>query len=412
MTSSPTNRLHGLDAVRGFALLLGVFLHAGMSFIPSEFPMWITQDANSSPAFALTFYVPHIFRMLLFFVLAGFFARLAWQKRGALGFAFDRFKRVFLPLASFWFPSLMLIVAAVIWGAIKANGGEMPEAPEDPPLTAQNFPLTHLWFLYLLSIFYVGAIVIRLVAGLIDPSGNLRSAAGKLVEFIGHTPLLPLLLAIPATLAFMNTEMWYSWFGIPAPDTGLFPNMIALTAYGTGFAFGWVLHGQSGLLDTFRKFWWAYMAVAIALTLACLQMIGLSPTFMPADNSLQSWAYAGAYSLAGWSFSFAFIGLGLALFANESPSRRYVADASYWIYIWHMPLVMALQVFMNDVELPGLVKFLLINAITLAVTTGSYHLLVRGTWLGAWLNGRRYGKKADAKAAAKNAELGEASANA
>lgn len=412
MSSSPTNRLHGLDAVRGFALLLGVFLHAGMSFIPSDFPVWITHDNNSSAGFALTFYVPHIFRMLLFFILAGFFARLAWQKRGALGFAFDRFKRVFAPLAAFWFPSLMLIVTVIIWGAIKANGGEAPETPEDPPLTAENFPLTHLWFLYLLSIFYVAAIAIRLVVGLIDPAGKLRGAAGTLGGFIGRTPFLALLLAIPATLAFMNAEMWYSWFGIPTPDTGLYPNAVALTAYGTGFAFGWVLHSQSGMLDSFRKFWWAYMAVAIALTVACLQMIGLAPSLAPADDSPQSWAYAAAYSLAGWCFSFAFIGLGLALFANESPARRYVADASYWIYIWHLPLVMALQVWLNDVEMMGIVKYLLINAITLAVTIGTYHLLVRGTWIGAWLNGRRYGKKAEARAAAKAAKLEAASANA
>lgn len=411
MTSSPTSRMHGLDAVRGFALLLGVFLHAGMSFIPSEFPMWITQDANSSPAFALTFYVPHIFRMLLFFILAGFFARLAWQKRGALGFALDRFKRVFAPLAVFWFPSLMLIVAVVIWGAIKANGGEAPEAPEDPPLTAQNFPLTHLWFLYLLSLFYVGALIIRLTVSLVDPKGKLRDMAGKFFGFAGRTPLLPLVMAIPATLAFMNADMWYSWFGIPTPDTGLYPNTVALTAYGTGFAFGWMLHRQSGLLDTFRRFWWAYMAVAIALTVVCLQIIGMAPSFAPADDSAQSWAYAAAYSLAGWSFSFGFIGLGLALFANENRARRYLADASYWVYIWHLPIVMALQVWLNDVEMLGVVKYLLVNAVTLAVTIASYHLLVRGSWIGAWLNGRRYGKKAAARSAQATQRAG-ASANA
>ena len=37
-------RLHGLDAVRGFALIGGVVLHATMSFFPGA-QMWIVKDA-------------------------------------------------------------------------------------------------------------------------------------------------------------------------------------------------------------------------------------------------------------------------------------------------------------------------------------------------------------------------------
>ena len=33
--SSAPERLHALDAVRGFALLLGIVLHATLSFIPA-----------------------------------------------------------------------------------------------------------------------------------------------------------------------------------------------------------------------------------------------------------------------------------------------------------------------------------------------------------------------------------------
>ena len=80
-----TPRLHGLDAIRAFALLLGVVLHSAMSFMPGPFgiPLWITQDVQSAEGFALLFYVPHIFRMVLFFLIAGFFARLAYERRGA-----------------------------------------------------------------------------------------------------------------------------------------------------------------------------------------------------------------------------------------------------------------------------------------------------------------------------------------
>ena len=34
------DRLHGLDAVRGYALLLGIVYHATMSFLPGA-PIWV-----------------------------------------------------------------------------------------------------------------------------------------------------------------------------------------------------------------------------------------------------------------------------------------------------------------------------------------------------------------------------------
>ena len=80
MSSKPANRLHALDAVRAIALLLGVVLHASMSFIPGP-PVWIIQDNAAATEFSLLFYIPHMFRMVLFFLIAGYFARFALERR-------------------------------------------------------------------------------------------------------------------------------------------------------------------------------------------------------------------------------------------------------------------------------------------------------------------------------------------
>ena len=37
------------------------------------------------------------------------------------------------------------------------------------------------------------------------------------------------------------------------------------------------------------------------------------------------------------------IGFAVRHLAGHSPARRYLADASYWIYIVHLPIVLALQ---------------------------------------------------------------------
>lgn len=407
--SSP-ERLHALDAVRAFALLLGVVLHAAMSFMPGPYgiPIWIALDNQASASFAPLFYVPHIFRMVLFFLIAGFFARLAYEKRGALSLALNRVKRIALPLAAFWMPVFAAIVAVAIWGAIKANGGEPLEPQEQPPLTAENFPLTHLWFLYLLCIFYPVAILARLVTGALGRVLPIGKALDLVVRLLTATPLGIILLALPLTLAFMNAESWMMWFGIPTPDTGLLPNLVAVTAYGTAFTFGWVLHRQTDLLQRFKAWWPVYLGIAIALTGVCMSIIGIAPSFDAAAQDQTGWGYAASYAAAGWAWSFAIIGLGLSLFSRENAQVRYIADASYWIYIIHLPVVMALQVAVSDVALPGLVKFALINGVTLILALVSYQFIVRYSWLGAWLNGRRT-KPSKAEAIE---TTGDASANA
>ena len=58
-TSQP-DRLHALDAVRGFALTLGVFFHATMSFLPG-IQIWTVQDVSRSPVMGAAFFALHIF---------------------------------------------------------------------------------------------------------------------------------------------------------------------------------------------------------------------------------------------------------------------------------------------------------------------------------------------------------------
>jgi hypothetical protein len=60
---------------------------------------WIVQDTSTSPAVGLAFCVPHMFRMLLFILLAGFFARMGRERLGLAGFMRDRARRIATPLA-------------------------------------------------------------------------------------------------------------------------------------------------------------------------------------------------------------------------------------------------------------------------------------------------------------------------
>jgi peptidoglycan/LPS O-acetylase OafA/YrhL len=390
MADAPAqDRLHALDAVRAGVLILGVFFHAAMSFLPGQ-TIWIVMDESRSTTLGVAWFTLHMFRMTTFYLIAGFFAHLLFHRRGLAGFVRNRLVRIALPLAAGWPILFPLIAGAAIWGAAVMNGGVLPKTP--PPALLKRpfaFPLTHLWFLYVLLIFYAATLLLRAPVALADRSGGLRRAVDATVRAMMATPLAPLLLALPAFATMASTPVWSVWLAIPTPDNSLIPNAIAFVAFGVAFGFGWLLHRQVDLLPYLARRWPDYLAFALAGTAGCLALAGVAPHFQPIEAGPFKLVAAACYAIAEWSWSFAFIGAALAFCAKESPARRYVADASYWIYLVHLPIVMALQVAFAKLPLHWAVKYLLILAIAFAAMLATYQHLVRYGFIGAVLNGRK-----------------------
>lgn len=386
-TATETRRFHGLDALRAGALLLGVGFHAAFAYTSPHF--WVVNDSASNPAMGALIFVAHIFRMSLFFAIAGFFARLLLEKRGLKGFVGNRLKRIALPLAVFWTPVFALIVTFMILAALKADpslAGKPP--PPTPALTAHNFPLTHLWFLYLLLIFYAVALAVRGLLALIDRGGALRSGIDNALAVVLGLGLGGAVMGLPLLVALTAHPAWPFWFGIPTPDTGLFPNTAALAGFGMAFAFGWLLHRRQNLLEGLARQWPVHLALAAALTGWCLWSVGITPRLEVAPGQAKV-AYAAAYVLALWSWIFALIGVATRFVTAPNPAWRYLADAAYWIYIVHLPLVLGLQYALMGLAAPALIKFLIVTAGTLLIALASYALLVRHSFVGAILNGKK-----------------------
>ena len=95
--AGPRRRLHDLDALRGFAMLLGIGLHASLAFFPAA---WWVQDRTSGfdGLFDEFLWAVHGFRMPVFFLMSGFFTALLWRRRGLGALLNHRLRRVALPL--------------------------------------------------------------------------------------------------------------------------------------------------------------------------------------------------------------------------------------------------------------------------------------------------------------------------
>jgi glucan biosynthesis protein C len=393
-------RLHALDAVRGFALLLGIVLHATMSFLPAPSRVWIIQDSHPSITLGVLFFAIHVFRMTTFFLIAGFFAHLSFHRRDAWGFVKDRLQRIALPLLIGW-PILFTAMAMVVsWAAGFPNGGPLPGPPRWPPVLPK-FPLTHLWFLYVLLEFYVAVLVLRTGVVWLDPHGRIRARVDGLIDLVMHSRLAPAILAVPIGIALCLDPTWVAWFGVRTPDSSLVTNLQAVIGFGTAFGFGWLLHRQVDLIRLLERRWLLNSVLAVVLIAASF-FLAVIISRRPPQIGYDPVRLAGAicYALAIWTTTFAAIGLALRFLSGFSPVRRYLADASYWLYLIHLPILMALQVAVSNLDWPWPIKFGGILLVALPLMFASYQLLVRYSFIGAVLNGRRMRREGRLAAAA------------
>jgi glucan biosynthesis protein C len=388
-------RLHALDAVRGYALLLGIVLHATLSFIPGQ-RYWVILDTHPSIVLAVLYFVIHVFRMTTFFLIAGFFAHMSFHRRGAFGFVKDRLQRIALPLLVGWPIVFAAMVMVATWAASFPHGG-VPSARQNWPPALPRFPLTHLWFLYVLLELYAAALLLRATVVRTDRSGRLRAGIDRLFALTMRSPLAAAILAVPIGICLCLDPAWSGWMGVRTPDSSLVTNVQAAVCYATAFGFGWLLHRQRDLLPVLQRRWLLNLLAATGLIAASLALFGLPPR--PPHNDAMHLAGSVCYALAIWTTTFAAIGSALRFLSGYSRARRYLADASYWLYIIHLPLVMALQVAVSQRDWPWPVKFAAILLVALPIMLASYQFMVRHTFVGVVLNGRRMRRQQPAAAA-------------
>lgn len=99
LVGNGTIRYHAMDSLRAAMMLLGIVLHAGLSYthMPRS-PIWPFRDARSSVVCDAVMMASGLFRMPVFFMVAGFFAALIHQRRGGRGLLANRARRILVPL--------------------------------------------------------------------------------------------------------------------------------------------------------------------------------------------------------------------------------------------------------------------------------------------------------------------------
>ncbi|WDQ17440.1 acyltransferase family protein [Rhodopirellula sp. P2] len=496
--TSVSSRRHDLDALRGIAMLLGIFLHAAIAYSPDAGRGWPIQDSQSSEVTSLFIALVHGFRMPLFFLLSGFFTMMLFRRRGVSKLIENRILRIAIPfvigmctiIPAMWIvagdiqanPSSIVtafdetdlltpvvqddlagVENALLAGADVNQRSEQGDSPflvaaflgrddiakvllnhnADPELgnhkgerpidvmraswgttefvagmlqievdredvesgrqkiatmmgvtlseqvaggdmTAANwsglmfllfeFPVTgHLWFLWFLCFLVTG---FAIVMSITPQTWRSRWDVSSVVR----SPRC-LLWLIPLTM-LPHWFMRHEGFG-PATSVGLLPMPSVLAYYALFFGFGAIYFDADDREGDLGRGWQMSLPLSLTILLAVGWMLQSQTEGggLVASVFLQS-AYA-------WIVSFGMMGMFRTLFAHPSRTLRYLSDSSYWLYLAHLPLVMYLQYWVRDWEVPLLVKFTVVSVISSVVLLLSYQVFVRHTPIGWLLNGKR-----------------------
>lgn len=368
------SRYHALDSLRAAMMFLGIYLHAVVAYSPHG--GWPFKPPQVTTTLDPTMVWVHAFRMPAFYVMAGFFAALLYERHGLRRAADNRIWRIVVPFVVGWiilFPLVMFMVILSRADLDAAVGFILSGR-----FLAYAHPL-HLWFLEYLLVLYLLAIACIAIVRRMS-SQDVRALLLSLFRSIVRSPwaVLPFALATFLTLLPMQ-------HGSLDDPPSFVPATRIVAAYAIPFFFGWLLYLNVDLLETLRQRAWLYAAAAVVTSVAYVTTV-----YSIVDRGMAFYAVRGLLALAMWCLIMGFIGVFLRCFSGHSRWRRYLCDSSYFLYIAHLPIIMMFQLILLNIALPPLAKIAIVLLATVAVLLPVYHVGVRPTFVGAVLNGRRY----------------------
>jgi glucan biosynthesis protein C len=372
-----TERYHGLDALRGFAMFLGILLHVGISFMTNPLPFWPVWDDQRTPLAELMLFSIHNFRMQLFFLLAGFFGCLLYIRYGWKQTALHRVKRIAIPFVLAVIIFVPALQAVTVYAASSAYR-ESDDALNSPRILTEitsvgetpwdatreffvrgtfleHFFPAHLWFLWYLLVFFAIMLPVALL------SDRLRSQrVGRVWD-----SFWPMLFGSRWRWVVLPAITWLliSLMRSPArPDTPLswYPDPILVCYYLFFFIVGWTLYRHRTQLTKFIASWRLALIlgnVVILPTSAVSFLISLKPAEFEISNGQPFQIVShGVASLYCWCMIIGLIGLFQHYFAKPKAWVRWGADSAYWCYIASLPPIVLLQFLVEHWPIPAIIK--------------------------------------------------------
>lgn len=375
MSAPKARRLYYVDYLRVTLTLLVIAHHAGQAYGPTG-GNWPITNPESSRLLSPFFAVNPMFFMGLFFLMAGYFVPIAFDRKGAGGFSRGRLLRLGIPT---------LFLVLFVFGPIAYLS-----APGQPSFVefvrylyrAGWQPLyIHLWFLAHLLVYSLVYVAWRLVADRVrgpDPAAppGLKVSLPQQSAF-QHAAILLFVIAL-ALIAYAVRIRYPIDRWVPVL---IFPVEPAhLPQYASMFLIGILAYRG----DWLRKLPTSTGMIWLATGLAAVAAYYVYDLFL--SQSLPEIVAIGGKSWQSLVFctweAFVCAGLGVGLLVlfrerlNGAPGKLLVAivGATYGAYIIHLLVVLGVQAGLDGVTLAPFIKFLIVWIIAAILSFGIAYL--------------------------------------
>ncbi|MFC2132420.1 acyltransferase family protein [Bacteroidota bacterium] len=335
---STTNRRYDIDWLRVIAIGLLLIYHIGIVFQPWGVFIGFIQSKESLESLWVPMSVLNIWRIPLLFFVSGMGVCFAIRKRNCKQLLVERAKRIFLP---FVFGILCIVpIHLFIW-----------QKYYNQDITYTLHP-SHLWFLANIFIY-----VILLSPVFYFLKRNENGKINRWLKKLFSNPLGLLLIVGSFVLeaVIVKPEIYETY------SMTLHGFLLGLLA----FLFGFIcVYSGNAFWQTIRTWRWLFLLIAVVLFLVRYIEFQLkAPNYLLAIES-NMWIFA--------VFGFAYKYLN-----HPSKTLSYLSQGAYPIYIIHMIFLYLGSFLIIPLEIPTILKFILIVAFTSLGCFSFYDLIIK-----------------------------------
>jgi hypothetical protein len=352
-----------LDRARTFLTLVVLFHH---SVIP------YTYFGHTDPKFWIGFdavvLATDSFFMAMFFFLSGLFVWPGLVRKGPFSYLRDRLLRLGLP-----FVICALTVIPIAYYAI-----ELRQTPDVSfadfwwkTVTVGPWPSGPIWFLWVLFAFdLVASLLCWLRPNLLDPINRLSlRASERPAEFFAVMLAVTAVLYIPGRVYF-GAGSWFE-FGPFSVQHGRVLLYATYFFFGAGIGAAALDRGLLGADGRLAKSGWGWLITALVPYCLMWVLVYIKREILGNPVRLPDW-YEASYGLFFAAFSVTILFAILAYFLRFKRSGWSILDPmqgeAYGMFLVHYPIVLWIQYWLYDVDVPAFVKVIVVFVLTVALS--------------------------------------------
>lgn len=358
-------RKYFLDWIRVLAFAILIFFHCAMPFVIFG---WEIKDSHQSVGLSRLIWWLHQWRLPLLFFISGVGIHFSLQKRNVFAFAVERVVRLLIPLLFAMFFTIPSQVYFEWLQKEKITGSYWdfyPSVWEMIPYPDGSLTWSHMWFVVYLFVFCMLLIPVFVLFQI----GFIKRLRSQLANTLAH-PVLAALLFLPLAFIYYSLYLEYPEQQSLLNDWFLFLYSLTLLLY------GYLLAASERFWTNCERYRFHYLALAAACILVLFVKYWWNFNF-PKQKDFSFYLYGTLNSMHIWLLVLAATGMAKRHLNVNSGFLRHANEAVYPFYILHQTIIVAIGYYLVQLDLPVLIKILILIPVVFILLYLIYRVLIR-----------------------------------